>query len=748
MYEAHDDASKLHDKLKRRAAAVEAKLLKDAQDQRRGAITYEGVLRGAMQQHMLCLHDGEDTTCFYTAPASCLMLQGVESALSEPGTKRQRIGVDADHAAPLPDIEAMIPRAETVTFQILLKNPQDKKVIRPAVGAGGRLSKGAVVLAHKHLSVENALVAPTALISGTSATADSFSEQFLLSGFAGEIEELQTTMRRWSDVQLAWTFRSTDVLGVQHGEMHSLLQGIVAAGAFASNTESLGYTAMPHEAPSLQLLQDHGLACTKGNQDVRWFLTDAGTKDLTSCARVANPVRVFQVRNQLRLQDRTSYELILALQEAGWQWQAWVPASKRTRRMALAGRTFDAYVRDGQKVWYSTSEPPVLSYMLVLLRAEEIFALGLPAIEHGRDDASYKALLRGDIQAELARLEDAPPPDVDAVHSAEDAPAPLPAPADDVGGAEEAVEHADAQESSEESDAELLELVEEAVEAHHAAIEAAEPADAPVAPPAHSEPEAAAVAVAPEVPPAPRAARAARAPGPAASDEDDDDEDIPQLVNRQYGVFRITAKQPGTVGGGRYGGFQATCVFHKKSDVTGCKRYIGCDSAEASNKAATLRRLLWWCTQARDFDRQRLHVSSPLPLESCPPMSVLEAQVRLMQRPDLADVRSDVELDAAARRAAAAAPAHAAPKAKAKGKAKAKPKGKAKAEAVRAKPKPKSKAAAKAAARAASDHEDSEDDGVASGGDDEMPASSVSSLSTDESSSSDSSSSSSSSSSS
>ena len=517
MYEAHDDASKLHEKLKRRAAAVEAKLLKDSQDQRRGAITYEGVLRGAMQQHMLHLHDGQDTTCFCTAPASCLMLQGVESALNEPGTKRQRVGVDADHAAAIPDIDAMVPRAETVTFQVLLKNPQDKKVIRPAVGAGGRLSKGAVVIAHKQLSAENALVAPTVLISGTSATADSFSDQFLLSGFAGEIEELQTTMRRWSDVQLAWTCRSTDVLGVQHGEMHSLLQGIVAAGAFASNSESLGYTAMPHEAASLQLLQEHGLACSQGNQDVRWFLTDAGTKDLTSCARVANPVRVLQVRNQLRLQDRTSYELILALQEAGWQWQAWVPASKRTRRMAVAGRTFDAYVRGGQKVWYSTSEPPLLSYILVLLRAEEIFDLGLPAIEHGRDDASYKALLRGDIQGELARLEDAPPPDVDVLDDVQDAAAPLAAPADDVDGAEQAVENADVQGGVDESDTELLELVEEAVEAHHAAIEAAELGDAQVASPAHSENE-----VAPVDPPAPPAARAARAPP-----SDDDDEDIP-----------------------------------------------------------------------------------------------------------------------------------------------------------------------------------------------------------------------------
>ena len=66
--------------------------------------------------------------------------------------------------------------------------------------------------------------------------------------------------------------------------------------------------------------------------------------------------------------------------------------------MALAGQTFDPYRRGDAKIWYST-ETVSPTYLQVLLRAETIFDAGLPAIEHGREEACYKLLMKGDIQA-------------------------------------------------------------------------------------------------------------------------------------------------------------------------------------------------------------------------------------------------------------------------------------------------------------------------------------------------------------
>ena len=114
--------------------------------------------------------------------------------------------------------------------------------------------------------------------------------------------------------------------------------------------------------------------------------------------------------------------------------------------------------------------------------------------------------------------------------------------------------------------------------------------------------------------------------------------------------------------GGKFGGVQATCVYHKKSESTGCKRFLSLESATEEAKDKSLRRLAWWCTMAPDFDRQRKHLVAPLPFESCPPWSYLNAKVAVMPAPDAGAVQTDVQLDAAA---AAAAPG---PKAKAKAK--------------------------------------------------------------------------------
>ena len=177
MYHSFDAMGKAHDKSKRKRAETQARLVE--KDSR--ALSFDKMLFSAMQQHMLTKHEESEGTCFHTVPRSCLALQTVEAALNEPQTKQRRVSQDAVQDAPVaPDVDLHqeIAPAQSVTFQILMKNPGDKKVIRPAVGAGGKLSKGAVVLLHKSLCDSEPTTAASILVSGSAATTEDLGGHF------------------------------------------------------------------------------------------------------------------------------------------------------------------------------------------------------------------------------------------------------------------------------------------------------------------------------------------------------------------------------------------------------------------------------------------------------------------------------------------------------------------------------------------------------------------------------------------
>jgi hypothetical protein len=90
---------------------------------------------------------------------------------------------------------------------------------------------------------------------------------------------------------------------------------------------------------------------------------------------------------------------------------------------------------------------------------------------------------------------------------------------------------------------------------------------------------------------------------------------VDMLSASDWGVFRITPKQPGggTWTGGAFGGFSARCPFHKLSNKTGCKKWSRIRGPSAEDREAAYLRVLFWCSQARSFDRQRHHVACELP---------------------------------------------------------------------------------------------------------------------------------------
>ena len=192
MYTGNQAFAKDNQKAKRALAAKEAKLLDRRCLLDQGPLDFERVTRMAMQQHLLSCHDLDTFVC-YSAPCACLAVEAMDVALAEPASKRRRTCDDSgDAAAPtVADVEEQAGAApsDSVIFQIILKSPSEKKVMRTAVGSGGKLAKGAAIAFHSNLSSDSPLDLDTMLISGTPSGMD-VQGQLLLNSFSGSLEDL------------------------------------------------------------------------------------------------------------------------------------------------------------------------------------------------------------------------------------------------------------------------------------------------------------------------------------------------------------------------------------------------------------------------------------------------------------------------------------------------------------------------------------------------------------------------------
>ena len=181
-----------------------------------------------------------------------------------------------------------------------------------------------------------------------------------------------------------------------------------------------------------------------------------------------------------------------------------------------------------------------------------------------------------------------------------------------------------------------------------------------------------------------------------------------------WGVFSFRSKSQDESAGRPYGGWQAQCPFHKKSNVTFCRRYLSMRNSTAHEEEMVLRALKWWCLSWHQHDRQRSHVKAFVSIDAAPPEDLLE--VLRVDDPPTAAIKTDVQLDtevsldrplAAMERAPVAldkrsvvALGQPAPKSRAKGKAKRAPAFNASETQVPAKAKANAKSKSKAKAKA------------------------------------------------
>ena len=100
-------------------------------------------------------------------------------------------------------------------------------------------------------------------------------------------------------------------------------------------------------------------------------------------------------------------------------------------------------------------------------------------------------------------------------------------------------------------------------------------------------------------------------------------EAIPELEPFTWGVFTVGVKHPTAT---NLGGYEARCKFHARNKNTGCKKLIALESPDACGLALARSRAKWWCAQAKDVTRQRMHLYDA-DLLSPPEEDVLAAMI-------------------------------------------------------------------------------------------------------------------------
>lgn len=351
-----------------------------------------------------------------------------------------------------------------------------------------------------------------------------------------------------------------------------------------------------------------------------WRLTHAGLRAL-------RPLKVFDelpaalsdarhgagVLAELR--DCSQYELLLMLLDAGWLWKK-IGAGKKSKLKAKPYRV-------GQPLVFRTSGVTIpQEYLLCLLCAPELLdTLDIDEIPHGQSAEVYVKLLKGekwssqvlalqDAGARATRLLALAGPDGELVDELTRPPQirhPL--------GDGEREENGDLSDLSDlgphedhgeegggyDEDASLPDSDDGDIDCAEAVVgemDVEGGAGADVSP-----------TLPPPPPPQRRQGRKQTAHrGAAAQCSQDHKDAVLAMRGLVWGVFTFTTKAPGGVSGGRFGGIQAECPFHRRTRTSGCRKYMSFPADTAEARHETLMTLKYWCAGAAGCARQWQHV--------------------------------------------------------------------------------------------------------------------------------------------
>ena len=408
-----------------------------------------------------------------------------------------------------------------------------------------------------------------------------------------------------------------------------------------------------------------GVAGTTFEQAPAYLLTELGMQSLVLGHRLRSPSPIISIRPRVALADMTALELALRAAKLGWQWQRF-PVSSAQRK------AISPYQVGDKQVWYThgaTINQPYLQCLLSASRLQDEF--GTTCIPHGQRAATYEAMLQGKHQ-QLKKTNFAFVDDAEGLQLQRDG---MPSkrkhghgpvtrrPADkgianvltslaalaDGEEMHETVCDDDAKSSvtDHDDDTQLLAV------SHAGSTALGSHAEATLMQPpgAHGSQHA------DEDENKQRSASGAgnKQVEMVGHDQDDDrmltellepgSGALTKMKTTQWGHFRITPKQPSKTN--KFGGWQASCPYHRRNDVTGCKKYIAVPDDGAEARDAALRAVILWCSRAPSFDRQWKHMGFHPATNDAPPWPMLHiSPTMFLPRPEIPE--TDVKLDGAA----------------------------------------------------------------------------------------------------
>lgn len=387
-------------------------------------VTYDRILQHSAVEHMRsmvsasdgvlcsfsCIADGEATPGFRSAVESLESFTwpgggkpaAVAPAPDGPVACGMEVDIDAANAKTMR--EAAVAAASAVDahtwvfFKVLHSNPSRMKTARLPLASGGRLGKDDVAVtihAAQHIDGESFAILNDPVLFDNCAVV-------MMHGLERcSSNTLLNCLHFWKvGSQSHYGFQCLP--GEDWARQHSVVSRLIAAGAFPDADKHLHVDGADVDAGILAEWAALGLVTrsppTRAGK-VQVAFADRGVQNLSVSLHASCPRPLCAVREgDISLEDRSTFELILMLQNLGRTWRK-LPTAK-AHRLALN------YSPGGEKTWYSHSVHPERRYLLALLQADELFGAGVTHVPHWAAQPArvYGQILNGSNPTSLLTL--------------------------------------------------------------------------------------------------------------------------------------------------------------------------------------------------------------------------------------------------------------------------------------------------------------------------------------------------------
>lgn len=118
------------------------------------------------------------------------------------------------------------------------------------------------------------------------------------------------------------------------------------------------------------------------------------------------------------------------------------------------------------------------------------------------------------------------------------------------------------------------------------------------------------------------------------------------IIGRKIGPFRFTPKQASQASGGRYGGWEVQCPFHRKNLKSGCRKWFGVCGPAMTDKQECVAAALEWCAAARRFSRQWMHLGFQVDYKTAAAAAITRQNPIFLEDLPVQRCKPDSELDA------------------------------------------------------------------------------------------------------